>query len=102
MFKNAQSASQHWYPKRYAEYQALDCDNKEDKDEPPHPNDWPKEQSTPNNENTGNGRFEPISPIHDPSGYVYEAVETNRLPGVTATCYYKEWWKTCMATCTSR
>lgn len=30
------------------------------------------------------------SPIHDPSGYVYEAVETNRLPGVTATCYYKE------------
>lgn len=90
MFKNAQSASQRWYPKRYAEYQALDCDNKEDKDEPPHPNDWPKEQSTPNNENTGNGRFEPISPIHDPSGYVYEAVETNRLPGVTATCYYKE------------
>lgn len=32
----------------------------------------------------------PSSPIHDPSGYVYEAVETNRLQGVTATCYYKE------------
>ena len=31
-----------------------------------------------------------ISPIHDPSGYVYEAVATNRLEGVTATCFYKE------------
>lgn len=26
----------------------------------------------------------------DPSGYVYEAVSSNRLEGVTATCYYKE------------
>ena len=26
----------------------------------------------------------------DPSGYVYEGVESNRLQGVTATCYYKE------------
>lgn len=34
--------------------------------------------------------FDPLNPIHDPSGYVYEAVETNRLQGVTATCYYKE------------
>ncbi|WP_298113913.1 T9SS type A sorting domain-containing protein [uncultured Bacteroides sp.] len=31
-----------------------------------------------------------LNPGIDPSGYVYEAVETNRLPGVTATCYYKE------------
>lgn len=29
-------------------------------------------------------------PIHDPSGYVYEGVSSNRLQGVTATCYYKE------------
>ena len=29
-------------------------------------------------------------PSIDPSGYVYEAVSSNRLPGVTATCYYKE------------
>lgn len=28
--------------------------------------------------------------IIDPSGYVYEAVSTNRLAGVTATAYYKE------------
>lgn len=31
-----------------------------------------------------------LTPGIDPSGYVYEAVESNRLPGVTATCYYKE------------
>lgn len=30
------------------------------------------------------------NPIHDPSGYVYEGVHTNRLEGVTATAYYKE------------
>ena len=29
-------------------------------------------------------------PILDPSGYVYEAVGSNRLEGVTATAYYKE------------
>lgn len=27
---------------------------------------------------------------HDPSGYVYEGVTSNRLQGVTASCYYKE------------
>ncbi|MGN0222262.1 MAG: chitobiase/beta-hexosaminidase C-terminal domain-containing protein [Prevotella sp.] len=26
----------------------------------------------------------------DPSGFVYEGIESNRLQGVTATCYYKE------------
>lgn len=31
-----------------------------------------------------------LKPIFDPSGYVYEAVKSNRLQGVTATCYYKE------------
>lgn len=34
--------------------------------------------------------FDPINPIHDPSGYVYEGVSSNRLAGVTATAYYKE------------
>ena len=28
--------------------------------------------------------------LHDPSGYVYEAVNSNRLEGVTATCYHKQ------------
>ena len=29
-------------------------------------------------------------PKHDPSGYVYESVASNRLQGVIASCYYKE------------
>jgi hypothetical protein len=32
---------------------------------------------------------EPVVSILDPSGYVYEAVPSNRLKGVTATAYYK-------------
>ena len=31
-----------------------------------------------------------VVPIHDPSGFVYEAVPSNRVEGVTATIYYKE------------
>ena len=31
-----------------------------------------------------------VTPTVDPSGFVYEAVESNRLQGVTATIYYKE------------
>ena len=32
----------------------------------------------------------PNNPLYDPSGYVYEAVNSNRLEGVTATCYHKQ------------
>lgn len=32
----------------------------------------------------------PTTPSVDPSGYVYEAVPTNRIPGVTATAYFKQ------------
>ena len=32
----------------------------------------------------------PIEPIHDPSGYVYEGVSSNRIEGVMASCYYRE------------
>ncbi len=28
--------------------------------------------------------------VHDPSGYVYEGVSSNRIEGVMASCYYKE------------
>ena len=31
-----------------------------------------------------------LKPYIDPSGYVYEAVSSNRIQGVTASCYYKE------------
>ena len=34
--------------------------------------------------------FLAIDFYHDPSGFVYEAVSSNRLEGVRATCYYKE------------
>ena len=42
---------------------------------------------------SGRIRFTPFFAIdfyHDPSGYVYEAVESNRLEGVKATCFYKD------------
>lgn len=32
----------------------------------------------------------PNNPLFDPSGYVYEAVGSNRLEGVVATCYHKQ------------
>ena len=32
----------------------------------------------------------PVTPIVDPSGFVYEGVEGNRVEGVTATIFYKE------------
>lgn len=38
------------------------------------------------NQHQGGG----TTPRIDPSGYVYEAVASNRVQGVTATCYYKE------------
>ena len=31
-----------------------------------------------------------VEGVHDPSGFVYEGLESNRLQGVTATCYYRE------------
>ncbi|MBO7545446.1 MAG: chitobiase/beta-hexosaminidase C-terminal domain-containing protein [Paludibacteraceae bacterium] len=34
--------------------------------------------------------FQPITPILDPSGYVYEAVCDNRVEGVQATIYYRK------------
>ncbi len=34
--------------------------------------------------------FRPVQPIIDPSGFVYEGVESNRLEGVMASVYYKE------------
>jgi len=55
------------------------------------------EPGKPSSPNGGGGgfriRWSPFFGIdfyHDPSGYVYEAVSSNRLEGVRATCYYKE------------
>lgn len=46
----------------------------------PDPN--PENDEFPNNN---------IEPYIDPSGYVYEAISSNRLQGVTATAFYKEY-----------
>ena len=70
----------------------LKCKKDPDDDDPNDPNN-PNKPNFPNgnnNQDVPNPPFNPISPIHDPSGYVYEAVSSNRLEGVTATCYYKE------------
>lgn len=64
------------------EIKSLDCK----KDPDPDPNGG-------NNGNGGgsNGSGSPNDNVRiDPSGYVYEGVFSNRLEGVTATCYYKE------------
>ena len=54
-------------------------ENEEEKDEPCN------EDSDNKDDFNGQG----TTPINDPSGYVYEAVLSNRLEGVTATCYQK-------------
>lgn len=57
--------TRYWY-----EVGMLKCNKKDP--EPPKPNN------------------EPTTINWDPSGYVYEGVSSNRLQGVTATCYYME------------
>lgn len=46
-------------------------------------------------ENPNGGKYHPttpdLRPSIDPSGYVYEGVPSNRLEGVTATCFFKEY-----------
>lgn len=45
----------------------------------------------PGDGNDGGEDFpNPVDPILDPSGYVYEAVPSNRVEGVQASIYYKE------------
>ncbi len=59
------------------------CKKKEEEDEE-EKNDEPLDEKSENNSDfNGNG----TTPIIDPSGYVYEAVLSNRLEGVTTTCY---------------
>lgn len=48
--------------------------------------DWKKRRSA-NAAKIGN---EDVAPRGDPSGFVYEAVSSNRVEGVTASVYYKE------------
>ena len=66
----------------------LQCLKKPDPNDPNNPKN-PKNPNNPKNRNPF-FPFRPLQPIHDPSGYVYEGVSSNRLEGVTATVFYKE------------
>jgi len=54
------------------------------KDDDDEPEDEPEDDKPKKEEDSGN---KDKSGVDDPSGYVYEAVSSNRLPGVTATIY---------------
>ena len=95
IFKDTQAKSNSNYNMRKNEREKLKCNDDEEDPEPDDPDtpDNPNQPNSPNNNDNldvPNPPFNPVSPIHDPSGYVYEAVSSNRLEGVTATCYYKE------------
>ena len=76
-----------------ARYDALQCGKKKkdkDKDKPVKVDD-PKKPSDPNKPNSSKWNSNMNSkPVRDPSGFVYEAVSSNRLEGVKTTCFYKE------------
>lgn len=99
MFDNATNASAQWYPKRYNEYISLKCEERKEPKPTPPKKDWPRNNRGGNGDgndddtdgnNEDDGDFDPIDPIHDPSGFVYEAVLENRVQGVQTTVYYKE------------
>lgn len=79
--------------KRISDRAALKC-KKDDDYKNPIP--WPDDPTDKNNKlprpdggNHGSGNTDSKYGI-DPSGYVYEAVPSNRVPGVQASIYYKE------------
>ena len=49
-----------------------------------------KEEDDDDNDDDDDFPNPPLKPSIDPAGYVYEGVSSNRVEGVTATCYYKE------------
>lgn len=78
---------------------SLDCEKKPDEivhidetDPPSTLGGWDKQVLGIRNLNRSVKRMNSMrsKPGRDPSGYVYEGVSSNRLEGVTATCYYKE------------
>lgn len=80
----------------------LDCDKDPDPDPEPDPND-PNGDWIPSDGTIGGAdlsinhshshplwNFINLWFVRDPAGYVYEAVNSNRVEGVRTTCYYKE------------
>lgn len=72
------------------------CKKKEDPEEPddnpdePDNKPKPKQEETVPKDDAPEPKTKSSTPIHDPSGYVYEAVTSNRLAGVTATIYEQQ------------
>lgn len=54
------------------------------------PDEEDEEDDDDNGEDNDDFPAPPTTPSVDPSGYVYEAVPSNRIPGVTATAYFKQ------------
>ena len=71
----------------------LNCQKEEDPEEPdeePDDKPKPKQEETVPKDDAPEPKTKSTTPIHDPSGYVYEAVTSNRLAGVTATIYEQQ------------
>lgn len=83
--ENRKILTQYIQLRKTIENSYLKCDKEKEKDE--EKNDEPRDEKTHGNKNDFNGKGS--TPEIDPSGYVYEAVLSNRLEGVTATCYQK-------------
>ena len=69
------------YSKRCEKEEDLDEEEEEEK------MDEPRDEKADNNDDF---RGDGSTALIDPSGYVYEAVESNRIEGVTTTCYQQE------------
>lgn len=76
IYNETRVQSKNYLKNRRGEKRKLKCNEKKDDDD--------------DDDDDDNPPYPIITPIHDPSGFVYEGVSSNRLPGVTATCYYKE------------
>lgn len=74
LYNQAKQTSDNLYPQRYSEYLNLKCN-----EEKPKPGPGQHKPNQPNDEVQ-----------IDPSGFVYEGVSSNRIEGVMASCYYKE------------
>ena len=77
-------------PEIHSRYYALKC--KKDKKKKKNPN-GKDDDGNDDDDDDGKPDFPPLPFNLDPSGFVYEAVESNRVEGATATVYYKEKYK---------
>ena len=80
-----QQSSQRFFAQANARIASLQCKDEDDDEE-----DEDDDDNDDDRDDAHDSGSSDADPSIDPSGYVYEAVSSNRLEGVTATCYYKE------------